>query len=107
MKRVLMDHEKEGFPITALREIKILQTLNRKTNDYGSSTDSDNPIGHENWFGWVLGIFLFFFFSHLFISFPPQTLHQSTQLSIHSCHLVPNISFRYLHTFNHFAVSLQ
>ena len=60
MKRVLMDHEKEGFPITALREIKILQTLNRKTNDYGSSTDSDNPIGHENWFGWVFGIFSFF-----------------------------------------------
>jgi len=29
LKRVIMDHEKEGFPITALREIKILQTLNR------------------------------------------------------------------------------
>ncbi|CAB3376050.1 Hypothetical predicted protein [Cloeon dipterum] len=27
IKKVLMDHEKEGFPITALRELKILQTL--------------------------------------------------------------------------------
>uniref|UniRef100_T1GM82 Protein kinase domain-containing protein n=1 Tax=Megaselia scalaris TaxID=36166 RepID=T1GM82_MEGSC len=27
MKKVLMDHEKEGFPITALREIRILQLL--------------------------------------------------------------------------------
>lgn len=48
MKRVLMDHEKEGFPITALREIKILQTLNRKANNYGSSVDTECPIGHEN-----------------------------------------------------------
>lgn len=28
LKKVLMDHEKEGFPITALREIRILQLLN-------------------------------------------------------------------------------
>ncbi|KAF9412202.1 hypothetical protein HW555_009225 [Spodoptera exigua] len=28
MKKVLMENEKEGFPITALREIKILQCLN-------------------------------------------------------------------------------
>ncbi|GFR87300.1 cyclin-dependent kinase 9-like [Elysia marginata] len=27
MKKVLMENEKEGFPITALREIKILQVL--------------------------------------------------------------------------------
>ena len=27
MKLILMDQEKEGFPITALREIKILQEL--------------------------------------------------------------------------------
>ena len=27
LKKVLMDNEKEGFPITALREIKILQLL--------------------------------------------------------------------------------
>ena len=27
LKRVLMDNEKEGFPITALREIRILQLL--------------------------------------------------------------------------------
>ncbi|KAL8625810.1 P-TEFb-associated cyclin-dependent protein kinase Cdk9 [Nucella lapillus] len=30
MKKVLMDNEKEGFPITALREIKILQHLDHK-----------------------------------------------------------------------------
>lgn len=30
MKKVLMDNEKEGFPITALREIKILQLLNNE-----------------------------------------------------------------------------
>ena len=28
LKKVLMDNEKEGFPITALREVKILQLLN-------------------------------------------------------------------------------
>ena len=27
LKKVLMDNEKEGFPITALREIRILQLL--------------------------------------------------------------------------------
>ena len=27
LKRILMEHEKEGFPITALREIKMLQKL--------------------------------------------------------------------------------
>ncbi|KAK0081329.1 hypothetical protein PV325_001773 [Microctonus aethiopoides] len=30
MKKVLMDNEKEGFPITALREIRILQLLNHE-----------------------------------------------------------------------------
>ncbi|KAK7094813.1 cyclin-dependent kinase 9-like [Littorina saxatilis] len=30
MKKVLMDNEKEGFPITALREIKILQLLDHE-----------------------------------------------------------------------------
>jgi len=50
MKRVIMDHEKEGFPITALREIKILQTLNKKNyQKQGSSTGDDEiPIGYNN-----------------------------------------------------------
>ena len=48
MKRVLMEHEKEGFPITALREIKILQTLNQIKNTYGNNAATDAPIGHEN-----------------------------------------------------------
>ena len=30
LKKVLMENEKEGFPITALREIKILQLLNHE-----------------------------------------------------------------------------
>ena len=30
LKKVRMDNEKEGFPITAIREIKILKTLNHK-----------------------------------------------------------------------------
>ena len=30
LKKVLTDNEKEGFPITALREIKILQVLNHE-----------------------------------------------------------------------------
>ncbi|XP_014483440.1 PREDICTED: cyclin-dependent kinase 9-like [Dinoponera quadriceps] len=30
MKKILMENEKEGFPITALREIKILQLLNHE-----------------------------------------------------------------------------
>ena len=30
LKKVLMDNEKEGFPITALREIRILQLLNHE-----------------------------------------------------------------------------
>ena len=30
LKRVRMDNEKEGFPITAIREIKILKVLNHK-----------------------------------------------------------------------------
>lgn len=50
MKKVLMEHEREGFPITALREIKILQTLNRTTNNNGIVNEGlEIPIGHENW----------------------------------------------------------
>ena len=30
LKKVRMDNEKEGFPITALREIKILKSLDHK-----------------------------------------------------------------------------
>jgi serine/threonine protein kinase len=30
LKKVRMDNEKEGFPITAIREIKILKSLNHK-----------------------------------------------------------------------------
>ena len=30
LKKVLMENEKEGFPITALREIRILQLLNHE-----------------------------------------------------------------------------
>merc|ERR1712087_508891 len=45
MKRVMMDNEKEGFPITALREIKILQTLNRTSN---GGSDSSDAIGYDN-----------------------------------------------------------
>ena len=30
LKKILMDNEKEGFPITALRELKILQLLNHE-----------------------------------------------------------------------------
>ncbi len=30
LKKVRMDNEKEGFPITAIREIKILQKLKHK-----------------------------------------------------------------------------
>ena len=33
LKKVLMENEREGFPITALREIKILQQL-RKCSNY-------------------------------------------------------------------------
>ena len=30
LKKVRMDNEKEGFPITAIRDIKILKTLDHK-----------------------------------------------------------------------------
>lgn len=30
LKRILMHNEKEGMPVTALREIKILKALNHK-----------------------------------------------------------------------------
>ena len=30
LKKVRMDNEKEGFPITAIREIKLLNSLNHK-----------------------------------------------------------------------------
>ena len=30
LKKIKMDHEKEGFPITAMREIKILKRLNHQ-----------------------------------------------------------------------------
>ena len=36
LKKVLMENEREGFPITALREIKILQQL-RKCSKYGAT----------------------------------------------------------------------
>lgn len=45
LKRVIMDHEKEGFPITALREIKILQTLNRCP---AADKDDSTNTGYQN-----------------------------------------------------------
>jgi serine/threonine protein kinase len=30
LKRIKMDQEKDGFPITAIREIKILKSLNHE-----------------------------------------------------------------------------
>ena len=38
LKKVLMENEREGFPITALREIKILQQL-RKCSKYGATVE--------------------------------------------------------------------
>jgi serine/threonine protein kinase len=32
LKKILTDNEKEGFPFTALREMKILQMLNHENN---------------------------------------------------------------------------
>ena len=43
LKKVLMENEREGFPITALREIKILQQL-RKCSKYGATVECSQFI---------------------------------------------------------------
>lgn len=45
LKKVRLEHEREGFPITAIREIKILRQLNHKNiiNMTEIITDKDEP----------------------------------------------------------------
>eukprot|EP00039_Didymoeca_costata_P010635 m.143759 g.143759 ORF g.143759 m.143759 type:complete len:803 (-) comp14905_c0_seq3:2834-5242(-) len=46
LKKVRMENEKEGFPITAVREIKILKTLNHSSivSLKGIVTDAEHPV---------------------------------------------------------------
>lgn len=45
LKKVRMDHEKEGFPITAVREIKILRQLHHESIVHlgGIASDIGDP----------------------------------------------------------------
>ena len=51
LKKVLMENEREGFPITALREIKILQQLRNcfklQPEIIGPSDAWSSPWSHE------------------------------------------------------------
>uniref|UniRef100_A0A1A9V421 Cyclin-dependent kinase 12 n=1 Tax=Glossina austeni TaxID=7395 RepID=A0A1A9V421_GLOAU len=50
LKKVLMDHEKEGFPVTAVREIKILRQLNHPNivNLHEVVTDKQDALEFRN-----------------------------------------------------------
>lgn len=78
LKKVRLDNEKEGFPITAIREIKILRQLNHKSiiNMKEIVTDKEDALDFKNDKGivcWVDGFLqpeLFFFFLMTKYSFP-------------------------------------
>lgn len=50
LKKVRLDNEKEGFPITAIREIKILRQLNHKSiiNMKEIVTDKEDAVDFKN-----------------------------------------------------------
>ena len=50
LKKVRLDNEKEGFPITAIREIKILRQLNHKSiiNMKEIVTDKEDALDFKN-----------------------------------------------------------
>lgn len=50
LKKVRLDNEKEGFPITAIREIKILRQLNHKSiiNMKEIVTDKEDALDFRN-----------------------------------------------------------
>lgn len=59
LKKVRLENEKEGFPITAVREIKILRQLNHKNivNLREIVTDKSDALDfrkvHENRLWWI------------------------------------------------------
>lgn len=55
LKKVRLDNEKEGFPITAIREIKILRQLNHKSiiNMKEIVTDKEDALDFKNDKGWA------------------------------------------------------
>lgn len=59
LKKVRLDNEKEGFPITAIREIKILRQLNHKSiiNMKEIVTDKEDALDFKNDKG-TSGVFL-------------------------------------------------
>lgn len=59
LKKVRLDNEKEGFPITAIREIKILRQLNHKSiiNMKEIVTDKEDALDFKNDKG-ISGVFL-------------------------------------------------
>lgn len=63
LKKVRLDNEKEGFPITAIREIKILRQLNHKSiiNMKEIVTDKEDALDFKN----DKGTLCFFFLSRL------------------------------------------
>lgn len=69
LKKVRLENEKEGFPITAVREIKILRQLNHKNivNLREIVTDKSDALDfrkvHENGLWWIeMTVVPFFFY---------------------------------------------
>lgn len=62
LKKVRLDNEKEGFPITAIREIKILRQLNHKSiiNMKEIVTDKEDALDFKNDKGTLCFILVFF-----------------------------------------------
>lgn len=62
LKKVRLDNEKEGFPITAIREIKILRQLNHKSiiNMKEIVTDKEDALDFKNDKGTLRPYWLFF-----------------------------------------------
>ena len=55
LKKVRLDNEKEGFPITAIREIKILRQLNHRSvvNMKEIVTDKQDALDFKKDKGWL------------------------------------------------------
>lgn len=66
LKKVRLDNEKEGFPITAIREIKILRQLNHKSiiNMKEIVTDKEDALDFKNDKGAACFFFLIYIRQH-------------------------------------------
>lgn len=72
LKKVRLDNEKEGFPITAIREIKILRQLNHQSiiNMKEIVTDKEDAVDFKKDKGNAVCLYSYMLFIYKFMGIP-------------------------------------